>query len=227
MSVITLEMVAEAATELIEGNQPPCLLYALWAGILSPQKPLGMNARQAHALRRYVKRGLPTDDPERLIHLIRKRGGDGWVYRAHAEAIINADYLYRSGQISHLERMPSSLREWIRWRHEMVRIPGVSWKVASFIGFIMWPFHCPFVPVDSHVASRLGELPLYRAGKLSRKSRPGYRTYRSLERRVYAEWRAAGRLAPIGLHHWYEWELERNPEGTEVGSHALFNAREV
>lgn len=202
----------------LAGNGRPCLLYALWGAVLSSQKPLDMNCKQAHALRPCVRNGLPTHDPDELAQwIVEHSDPNGWVYRTHADAIIRIDWLYRAGYLAHLEQEPQTGKDWIRWRKAIAQLFGLSWKTASFAAFIMWPFSTPFIPIDSHVADRLGILPIYASGKLSRKCASGYREYRKHERTVRRECRDMAQTSIIGAHHYREWVRHIDEQSRRYG----------
>lgn len=214
--MVTLEDCERAAYELIDSEREPLLILALWAAVLSPQKRLDLNAAQVKPLRRYAERGLPFDSAEEVKAYI-KRHAPGMVYLSHCRAILRLDGM--RGEVRQLERMPETGREWVAWRKRVAHLPGCSWKTASFAALLMWPFECPFVPVDSHVCNRLGHDGLYESGKCSRKSKPGYRIYRSIEREVRREWAAAGfPTTSVAVWHWFKWEAHRQAQGLSRGS---------
>jgi hypothetical protein len=226
--MLTIADAARAAAELTTGEAVPSLKLALWASILSPQKPISHNGEQARVLWAYVEHGLPTRDPRELRAHISAHA-KGMVYENHARAILLIEQMSRAGELAGLEVMPRTIREWQAWRKRVAMLPGLSWKTASFAALLLWPFESPFVPVDSHVCKRLGHYAVYQTGVLSSKSKRGYRLYRSIERLVYAEWRESGKPCPIGVWHWFKWEQHRQRVGESRGkgceSHALMSAR--
>jgi endonuclease III len=210
--VVTLEDCEHAAYELIEGEREPSLMLALWASALSPQKSLEWNAAQLRPLRKHAERGLPFDTAEQLKEHIKRGAPNTMLYTQHCRAILRLDAM--RAELRGLERMPETGREWIAWRKRVAKLPGLSWKTASFAALLMWPFECPFVPVDSHVCNRLGHDSEYESGKLSRKSKPSYRAYRAIEREVRREWAQAGYpTLSVAVWHWFKWEEHRQATG--------------
>ena len=225
--MVTIQDCTVAASELTTGKAPS-LKLALWAAILSCQKPLDQNGAQLDALRPFVRRALPSYEPKVLAAYIRKRA-PGMVTVSNAKSIILVDERHRNGELAHLEAMPSSLREWVRWRDEVARMHGLSWKTASFAALLMWPFECPFVPVDSHVCKRLSLFSIYQSGILSKKTKTGRAIYREIERLVMNEWREAGQPCALAVWHWFKWEQHRQMVGASKSSacesHLLLSAR--
>lgn len=221
--MVTIHDCEQAASELMLGNAPSVKL-ALWTAILSCQKPLEQNGKQVDTLRPFVKRGLPTWEPKALASYIRKRA-PGMVTVNNAKSIIKVDM----ADLRHLEVKPTSLRQWIAWRDEVAKMHGLSWKTASFAALLMWPFECPFVPVDSHVCKRLSLYRIYQSGVLSKKSKTGRGIYRAIERIVYDEWKQAGKPCALAIWHWFKWEQHRQVTGASKSaaceSHMLLSAR--
>jgi hypothetical protein len=207
--MVTIDDTLRAAWELV--SDKPDIRLALIAAILSAQKNVEDNGAQVDCLREYVRSGFPTRSPNELYSHIAQHG---MVSEHQCHAILGVMGSYERGELEHLRAMPSNGREWIAWRREVAHMYCLSWKTASFAALLMWPLECPFVPVDSHVCARFGLMDLYHSGKLSRKSKPSYRIYRGVERRVARERHAAGYDSlSLAVWHWYMWESWRQETG--------------
>jgi hypothetical protein len=208
---VTYHDVTQAASALVSARHEPDVRVALVAGILSSQKAVNIEERQISVLRPLILANELTRDEAELYRLI---SAHGMVSHKQCEAILDVMSAYDEGRLAHLQAMPQDMRGWDEWRKEVAKMKCLSWKTASFVAGLMWPFYCPFVPIDSHVCARLGKMSVYRSGKLSSKSRPSYRLYRSIERTIWREWVDAGRPLPsLFLWHWFKWEEWRQSEG--------------
>ncbi len=227
--MVTLDAVEQAARELAHGNGQtvPSLRLALWAAVLSSRNDIENNGLQVDNLRPYAHGGLPHDVGE-VRHLLSQNGARVCT-RVQAAGVIRVDQLAESGELEALRALPQTDAEWHAWRATVARFYAMSWKTASFAALLLWPFHCPFVPVDSHVCARLHRMDLYR--KISGKSKPAYARYTSIEREVIDEWEVAGKPCALAVWHWYKWEQHRQgdaqeslwADAQEVGSHLLLS----
>jgi thermostable 8-oxoguanine DNA glycosylase len=216
----------QAAHMMRFGNaQPvPSLKKAVWASILSANNALDRNALQVATLAPYV-RNLPLPhNPEELQALIATCGWNPPL--AHCEAIIEADTFCNtpSATLTQLETRPATMREWVVWRKLLVQtFKGISWKTASFVALLMWPFQSPFGIVDRHILAHYGKSDL--SNKISNKCKPAYLRYRSVERleakdarRICAELQT---VCNVGIVHWAIWDQQRNDTSPE---HDLMSA---
>ena len=215
--MITIDETLAAAWELVPPDgQAQDIRIALIGAILSAQKEVGDNGRQLGALRGWIAEGFPTRSPNevfaRLVPIAMVSEAQCWAILA----VMGSD---ARGDLEHLKIQPSNGREWLAWRREVAQMYCLSWKTASLAGLIMWPLECPFVPVDSHVCARFGLMALYHSGKLSRKSKPCYRIYREVERKVWREKHAAGYDSlNTSVWHWFKWENWRQDTGDSKAS---------
>jgi hypothetical protein len=227
--MLTIGAVERAAQELAHGNGQtvPSLRLALWAAVLSSRNSIENNGVQVDNLRPYAFGGLPHDVP--TVRALLAQNGARLTTRKQAQAVIQVDERAERGELAALRVLPQTEAEWLTWRDTVARFYCMSWKTASFAALLLWPFHCPFVPVDSHVCARLRHMDLYR--RISGKSKPAYARYCSIEREVCDEWDAANRPCALAVWHWYKWEQHRQGDAQEtlwsdtreVGSHLLLS----
>ncbi len=226
MSVSLDQARMQAACMMRFGSaQPvPSLKKAVWASILSANNALDRNALQIAMLAPYVRQiPLPHDASEvqRIIAVC------GWnPPLAHCEEIVAAEIFCStpSETLTTLDTMPTTGREWVVWRKLLVQtFKGISWKTASFVALLMWPFQSPFGIVDRHILAHYGQQEL--APRISSKNKPGYLRYRSVERmeakdarRICAE---LDTTCNLGIVHWALWDGQRNAESPE---HNLMSA---
>jgi thermostable 8-oxoguanine DNA glycosylase len=227
MDVQTARM--QAAHMIACGNQKtPSLKKAVWGCILSANNELGRNALQAQALVPYVRNVPLPHDAAKLQEIIALCGWRPPLN--HCEYIIAADDFCNtpSQTLTQLETMPTTAREWITWRALLVKtFKGISWKTASFVALLMWPFACPFGIVDRHILARYGKSEY--CNKISSSCRPAYFRYREIERKEWHDVRAlnadliAAGSEPcrLGIGHWALWDDKRGKESPE---HDLLSA---
>ncbi len=202
----------------------PSLKKAVWASILSANNALDRNALQVAMLAPYVRNLRLPHDAGEVQTIIARCGWNPPL--AHCEAIIEADQFCStpSETLIRLETMPTTLREWVVWRKLLVTtFKGISWKTASFVALLMWPFNSPFGIVDRHILAHYNMQDL--APKISSKCKPAYLRYRSVER---MEAKDARRLCAeldttcnLGIVHWAIWDTQRQAESPE---HDLMSA---
>lgn len=204
--MLTLAAVQRAADELYRPGYVPSVKFALWAACLSPQKRLTWNTKQAEALRPYVDRPLPQD-PARVLDIL--RAGHPFATSAQARYVLAIEQAEREGVLDDLEQQPTTYAGWLLWRHAATKLPGISWKTASFAALLLWPNECPLIPVDTHVCDRLGLKGLKAA-------LGSYKVYRWVERQVLHEWYPHRAECPSpAVWHWYKWSEWRQATGDE------------
>lgn len=198
--LITIEGCLEVARELAEtGDRPLNFKLACWAGITSINTKLAWNGRAVRRLARYVHDSLP-DDFDGVAAIF--RGTSFGMLGTHYDGIKGIERLAAEGKLPAVSQDSWTHDRWIAWRDEMVKLPGVGYKVASMIGLVCCPLTCPLVPVDMWVMRRLG---------LPGDKSPGNKgPYEAVERMVIAERDAAGYShLPACVWHWYKWSQAR------------------
>lgn len=211
--MLTLATVETAARELasVRAREVPRVKVALWAAILSANKPLSWNAAQVQALRGYVDCwGTLPDDPLLVWDIL--RSGHRFASRAEARRVLAVELADRRGLLAGWERKPETLAQWWQRRRVFAAFEGLSWKTATFALWLLWPLECPLVPVDTHVCARLG-VSREEYKRLSRKTDTGYARYYAVEKQVRDEWDKAGRPVPLSVWHWWTWEQWRQLTG--------------
>ena len=206
--MLNLEHTLNTARRLYgDGSARPSVKYALWCAVLSPQKRLSWNVKQAETLLPYVDRPLPQS-AERVLDIL--RAGHPFCTRKLAEYVLAIEAAERRGELDELAVMPTTHTGWLVWRQAVKRLPGLGWKTASFAALLLWPCECPLIPVDTHVCDRLGLSAL--KGALG-----NYKVYRYVERLVLSEWCQSGHRHEVSpaVWHWYKWSEWRQATGDE------------
>lgn len=223
-ATITIDGCMATIHELADtGNQQPSMLLAIWAGLTSINTKLTANGNATRLLVRFLDAdSLPAYDDLKLLF---KQAGTGFgcLPQVH-EWLVASHALAKAGKLPEMPHDGWSVEQWQAWRDEMHKLPGVGWKVASFIGLLLCPLTCPLVPVDRWVMRRLnqghGDVPTARA------------KYLRIEAMVIAERDAAGYShLPAGTWHWFTWSRARQAAGAETASerpesHAALSPRD-
>jgi hypothetical protein len=205
--MLSLANTQATADELYQPGAIPSIKLAFWGAALSPQKKLSWNIAQVRALLPYVSHPLPQD-VNAVWHIL--RAGHAFISRQQAKSILGIERAEREGLLADLAKMPTTYAGWLQWRLAAVKLPGISYKTASFAALLLWPNECPLIPVDSHVCARLGVKELY-------KSIGNYKVYRWIERQVLHEWHKSGHRHDCSpaVWHWYKWSEWRQATGDE------------
>lgn len=205
---ITLDGCLAVIRELAEtGDRPVNMKLAVWAGVTSINTKLAYNGNAVRALARYVDSNLP-DSFDALKQAL--AGTSFGMVGLHYKAIQAAERLEQEGKLPAVPQDSWTVAQWMDWRRQTVKLYGVDYKVASFIGLLCCPETCPLVPVDRWVMRRLG------LGYDAPKSQA---QYFEAERMVIAERDAAGHSnLPAGAWHWYKWSEARQAANAEPAS---------
>lgn len=219
-TMIDLDDVYCAATDLASGPENPSVKLALWAGLLSAQSGLENNARQLDLLRKWARKGLPRN-PEKVY---RRLEGTSNFTHVKCVGLYHIEALERAGKLAGLEDIGEDWDAQDAWRKQVYKLMhghGMAWKTITFAALILDPLRCDLCPVDRHVLHRLG---------IPRETVPSRTQYLAVERIVQFERMAAGcEQVPLGLWHWLKWEQWRQATGASNAgaceSHARLSCR--
>lgn len=205
------------------GERPNSLLLACWAGLTSINTKLEYNGNATRVMARFVDADqLPTYDG--LKKLFKQANTKFGCMPAIYAAMVAIHDLHKAGKLPETPRDSWTLEQWQAWRDEMHELPGVGWKVASFIGLLLCPLTCPLVPVDRWVmrwtGQGHGDVPQARA------------RYLAVENLVRQHRDADGHSnLPLGVYHWFKWSQARQAASAETPaerpeSHNLLSPRD-
>lgn len=204
-----LEQAYLAAKDLANcGTRKPSIKLAVWAGILSANNDLARNGRQVRLLARYATKHASEKQLRATL------ASEPYFSAATTRYLLATQGLYEQQRLAPYLKQPS---DWDTWRDTLVTLcPGVGYKVASFIALILWPLDCPFAVVERHVIKRLGIL----NGKGHAPNGLLKGRYHAVEATIRNEAAQAGCTYPLGIWHWFTWELQRNPQATTCETHS-------
>lgn len=198
-----------AAKELAAtGTRKPSMKLAVWAGILSANNDLARNGRQVRLLAKYATRHATEKQLRAAL------APEPYYSQATIKYLLECQTLYETKQLAPYAKQPN---DWQAWRDDMVALcPGVGYKVASFIALLLWPLDCPFAVIDRHVIRRLNII----NGKGNVPTGLTARKYKETEQQIAQEAAQAACPYPLGVWHWFTWELQRNPQTTTCETHS-------
>lgn len=208
LPAITLDGCMEVIQELANtGDKSNNMKLACWAGVTSINTKLVYNGNATRLLSRFVDSALPGYDE--LKALFKSEGTKFGCMPSVYESMKEIETRYADKTLPEMPQATWTFAQWDTWRDEMVKLPGISYKVASFIGLLLHPLTCPLVPVDRWVMRRLnkshGSVP---QGKLA---------YTKVEDIVRDERDKAGHdNLPLGAWHWYKWSQARQAAGPNI-----------
>lgn len=214
----------QAGADVNEHHEQPSVELALWAAALSGQKHLDWNARQVAILRPFVVRGLPAD--HETTYTLVANFGHSFVTHREIDACYFIQFLAHDGSLAEFETQPDTLDAWYKWRERLYTLVaghGLSRKMVSFAGLLLWPRACLLVPVDTWVCRRTGHsVAEYRRLSASKL------LYLAIEADVVDEWLLAGEPCPLSVWHWTTWsqarqDADREPAGDTCESHELLS----
>lgn len=198
--LVTLDNAFDTMLELYDGNEEPSLLQALWNAALSKHMPFESNVAYARALRPFVDTGLPAyDDLYELLRQARRdNGGPAYgLTGGHVQTLYEIEKAY-----PWIATLPigDTLAEQRSWRHEVARVWGVGYKVASWALQIYDMQSAHVMAVDTIHCQRLD----LDAREL-RKTEAGFRFYNEIEE--YLRWEcepyASYPVASVAAWFWF------------------------
>jgi hypothetical protein len=172
---------------------------ALWAAAVSPMMRLDRNGTIVRLLAPYVTQPLP-DDPTALYTYLAQSGA--WIRHNLIRSLYAIEACEREGKLPAMPGRNWSREQWIAWRNQVAKLPGLGLKTASFAGLLLRPMTCELVPVDRHVLARLGFD--------TDKSPASVRAYNAVEQLVVDERARYGYAhVSLGVWHWLKWSEYR------------------
>src|SRR5947209_8433438 len=140
--MINLQESQAGMMELLYGDKPANLRFALQTACLSAMQSLEPNGRLARLLAPFVNQPLPAR--EVLFPLL--KNARGILFHSHLDALYAIDELWLSGKLNKFETTPVSYEEQAKWRDELVKlIHGMSYKTVSFALLIYSPLACQLI----------------------------------------------------------------------------------
>jgi len=213
--MINLQESQAGMMELLYGDKPANLRFALQTACLSAMQSLEPNGRLARLLAPFVNQPLPAR--EVLYPLL--KNARGILFHSHLDALYAIDELWLSGKIDKFVDMPFSHDGQCAMREELVTlIHGMSHKTVSLAMLIYMPLACQLIPIDRHHLRRLN---------LNPHRIPVGKKYVALELSILAERDEQGyKNVPLGTYAAHLWGIQRDGENaTEYPSHRALSCR--